>query len=1373
MDQVDKQNQLINLNDTVAATREDSEGHRMSGAHQAVNDQRLAGQTGQQDSPLGQQVTAAPHNSQQSTVSGQQSTPQVQVTMSEASRCIVPLTTKRPDISLADFIRSFELKAAANQMSDATMAVTFPALLEEDSVVHNQLAEMTDTERKSWARMKATLTHHEEPMRLQYLLKVPEIRFDTRKDPLKLKEEITKLIEKLYPKAAKTVKAQMLVDAYILSLPRELRSQVCLKSPKSIDEVLQTIEFVRQLQPENNGHYTRQPRPQQATYSTSSRDFSRQKQSYKSSRNESRPAKDKKKSNSCFKCGETGHWAKNCAKKEEVALVNDRIEPAVDSPRTMVDVSIDGKPCKVLFDNGSVASILPEDQFKPTVKQSKVFGTPNAGTLPTVGYHFANFDFNGLQINHSCYVGTSRVTILGQDFIAKHKVNLKHDRKIEFVLDDGKVYTLKGQSEQKKEELMDDSFKSGSYLTVDDDESEIEWIYTVNPKICYVFSDDTSEPCEAAGDQVQRGEQLMLSQWVERRWQHLFNGIGCSADIQHRIDTGDAKPFQARGRPLPIGLKHRIQVQIDEMLRDKVIEVSNSEWHSPIRPVEKPNGDIRLAINYRRLNQLTRTDAYPMPRMDEALLKLKGARILSKIDLRKGYYQIVLAKEDREKTAFSFDGQLYHFTRMPFGLATAPHTFIRLMHRIFHKVKHASVFFDDLVIFSDTVDEHKGHLAEVFTLLENHGLKLNKDKSVFGVSSVSFLGHVIGNDEVRPDPAKLNALRNYPEPRSLVELQRFLGMANFYRRFIANYGQLAKPLTKLTKCKDWHWSDEQTEAFKQVKQAMLKEPVVRLPDLSRPFIVKTDACMNGAGAILLQEDDDGNRYVIEYFSKAFNKAQLNYPVIEQEATALLWALEHWQYYLIGQQFTLETDHRPLQWLQSKKDCRGKLGRMSLRLQEFSGLTIKHIRGEDNADADALSRINAIDFELHSQLAKEQESDLALKVEREQQSEKFVLINQMLYFCETGNPDRLCIPRTRVQSILRTCHDVRAHLGYMKTAEHCRQRYYWPGMAKEIKQWIANCHKCATAKDNHVNSSVQQRATDVVSQHTWEKLSIDVVGPFAKSTQGNSYVVTLTDLFSKWPEIMVASEVTAESITKWLDEVIFPLHGYPREILTDHGPQFDSQHFKSYLKRHFIRHAQSTIYHHEANGQVERFNRTLENMIRCTVDAKLTNWDDYLHRQLFSYRTATHAATKVSPFRALFGREPRTVMDNKYPTRLHVNDELQQSITDNLQDAAEKRLTSANSKITNEPTYGVNDLIYWSVVPPSKCRKLQPRWVGPYEIVKVDLPNVTIRGSKGNQSEVHISQVKHCKNTSLPLAHLRTRKLYDLPEKDKLRLEREV
>lgn len=1338
---------LINLDQSIKGALEESEGQQGLRAAEVT--------------PLTTLTTEGTTQEQLSAASTEMATDRAQQ--------LVPMVVKRPEVSLGDFIRSFELKATANQLSDEKMAVLFPALLEEDSVVHNQLSELTEEEKKSWSKIKAILTKQEEPMRLQYLLRVTEIRYDKSKDPLKLKEEISKLIDKLYPNAAKKVKAQMLVDAFILALPRELRSQVCLKAPRTIDEVLQLVEFMKQLQPESVGHSFRQHRPSNPSSHHGSKDQQRPKSTFKPSRGDSRPGKHKKKEEGCFECGSKDHWARNCPKKADVAALHAVTEPAKVTPRTMVKVTVNGTDHKVLFDNGSVTSILPEQSFKAAVECKRVFGTPNHGKLPTRGYQIASFDFNGLQINHSCNVGPSSMIILGQDFIMKHRVDLNHDRRVTFHLDNGKSFIVRGESEEKKEELVNDSLNSGTYLYSADEDSDTDSIYVVNPEINYVFSEDISESTSEVREQTnQHGQQLTLTQWVHERWPHLFNGLGCTADVVHRIDTGDSRPIQARGKPIPIGLYQRIKDQVNEMLRDQVIEKSRSEWHSPIRPVEKPNGDIRLAINYRRLNQLTRTDAYPMPRMDEALLKLKGAKVLSKIDLRKGYYQIEMAHEDREKTAFSFDGQLYHFTRMPFGLATAPHTFIRLMHQIFHQVKHASVFFDDLIIFSDNVEDHKRHLADVFALLEKHNLKLNGDKSTFGVESVTFLGHVIGNDEVRPHPDKLKAIREYPAPQSLVELQRFLGMANFYRRFIANFGQLAKPLTMLTKCKDWHWGEEQVDAFAVIKKAMMTEPVVRLPDLTKPFIVKTDACMKGAGAVLLQEDENGNRYVVEYFSKAFNKQQLNYPVIEQEATALLWALEHWEYFLVGQKFHLETDHRPLQWLQSKKDCRGKLGRMSLRLQEFAFLTIKHIRGEDNADADALSRVNAIDFEVHAQLAKEQQSDSALTEMKEKQTDKFIVINNLLYFSETGGPDRLCIPRTRVEQILRASHNARAHLGYLKTTEHCRQRYYWPGMGKEIKSWISKCHKCATAKDNPSNTYVAQRPSDVTSKHVWEKLAIDVVGPFTKSTNGNLCVIALTDLFTKWTEIKVLSEVTAEIIVKWLEEEILSRHGYPMEILTDHGSQFDSAYFKSFVKRHCIKHTQSTIYHHESNGQVERFNRTLENMIRCVVDAKQSNWDQYLHKLIFAYRTAIHSTIKMSPFQALFGREARTLMDNKLPVRLN-DDERSKVIRTNLVNAAEQRLAQANSKV-NEPTYAVHDLIYWSVVPPTNCRKLAPRWSGPFEIVKVNPPNVTIRGSKGNTAEIHMSQIKRCNDPHLTIENLRTR---TLKQKNTLQLRREV
>ena len=367
----------------------------------------------------------------------------------------------------------------------------------------------------------------------------------------------------------------------------------------------------------------------------------------------------------------------------------------------------------------------------------------------------------------------------------------------------------------------------------------------------------------------QRNKSQKLNDLL-KKWKNLFHGLGKTDIIKHKIDVGNEKPIMRHSYRMPISVYPLAKESINEMLKEKVIEPSNSEWCFPVVPVKKKDGTIRIAIDYRKLNKISRKDAYPMPRIDDLLSKIKNARIFSRLDLKQGYYQIELEKSDKEKTAFRFDNKLYQFTRMPFGLCSAPQTFVRMMNKLFASDnENVLIYMDDCLIFSQNEKEHIGHLEKVFKTFASGGLRLNEAKCEFFKTSVEFLGFEIGNDEVKPLKSKVEAITKYPVPQNYKELSRFLGMAGYYRNLMPDYGKITSVLNSLgKKNKKFVWDIECSEAFEKVKLLLSSDPVVKIPDLRKRFIVKTDASMDGLGAVLMQEYAS-ERHIIEYASKSF------------------------------------------------------------------------------------------------------------------------------------------------------------------------------------------------------------------------------------------------------------------------------------------------------------------------------------------------------------------------------------------------------------------------------------------------------------------------------------------------------------------------
>ena len=426
---------------------------------------------------------------------------------------------------------------------------------------------------------------------------------------------------------------------------------------------------------------------------------------------------------------------------------------------------------------------------------------------------------------------------------------------------------------------------------------------------------------------------------------------------QHSIVTGDAKPIKLP--PYRVARQHEsfIRSEIEQLLVNGQIEKSSSPWSFPVVVVLKKDGSLRFCIDYRKLNAVTKKDGHPVPNIGELLDCLHGSTLYSTLDLASGYWQVVVAEADREKTAFVTKYGLYQWRTMPFGLATAPATFVRLMEEVLSDLrwKCVIVYFDDITVYSKSVEEHLVHLRLVFDRLRQAKLQAKGKKCVFGTDTISFLGYTVSAAGIQPDGGKVAAIRQFPTPHDVTSLKSFLGLTNFYRIFVQGYSAIAKALNRLLcKGQQFGWDEQCESAFQQLKDGLMAAPILATADFDVPFTVYTDASKYALGAILGQVQDTRPR-VVAYASRTFNKHECHYSVSEKEALAIVWAINHWQHYLLGdRQFTVVTDHHPLTGLRTIKDMHGRLGRWSLALQHYN-FVVQYRPGEKN-QVDALSRI---------------------------------------------------------------------------------------------------------------------------------------------------------------------------------------------------------------------------------------------------------------------------------------------------------------------------------------------------------------------------------------------------------------------------------
>ena len=394
------------------------------------------------------------------------------------------------------------------------------------------------------------------------------------------------------------------------------------------------------------------------------------------------------------------------------------------------------------------------------------------------------------------------------------------------------------------------------------------------------------------------------------------------------------------------------------MLDHGIIEPSSSEWSSPIVLVKKKDGSLRLCVDYRRLNAVSEADPYPMPRIDDLIDNLGGAKFISTLDLTRGYWQVPVSKECQPKTAFVTPFGLYQFTVMPFGLQGAPATFQRLMDRVIQGLgEYSAAYLDDLIVFSHSWTEHLSHLRSVFERLRAAGLTAKAKKCQLGMSQCVYLGHIVGNGQVSPETSKLEAVCSFDIPKTKKQVRVFLGLTRYYRRFIPNYSSIAAPLTDLTKNTEPNtvkWTEGCEGSFQKLKECLCKAPILYSPNFTKPFILQTDASDRGTGAVLSQKDDEGHDHPVAYYSRKFLPREEQYSTIEKECLAIKLAAQAFRVYLLGRPFEIQTDHRSLVWLDRLKDSNSRLTRWSLTLQPFQ-FTVTHRSGKANGNADALSR----------------------------------------------------------------------------------------------------------------------------------------------------------------------------------------------------------------------------------------------------------------------------------------------------------------------------------------------------------------------------------------------------------------------------------
>jgi hypothetical protein len=775
---------------------------------------------------------------------------------------------------------------------------------------------------------------------------------------------------------------------------------------------------------------------------------------------------------------------------------------------------------------------------------------------------------------------------------------------------------------------------------------------------------------------------------------------------EHRIDLTDEGIDPVYVHPYRVSPRERLLLEelVQELLDKNVIRESISPWSFPVVLVDKPGGKKRFCVNYKRLNDITKKSRFPLPRMEQALEKLAKAKHYTKIDLDSGFWQVKVAEEHKERTAFSTPFGHFEFNVMPFGLTNAPATFQRTMTQVLSKAgilnKTCLVYVDDIICFAgNSLDEHMLHVQEILNALEKAGLKAKLSKCHFAMSTIEYLGLIVDGETIRMKPSRIQSIKDLDpyKVKGRKDIQIFLGLMQAYSRFIPDLHRMSAPIRKVMGKKiGFSWGDDQVKAFIRIRDTLAHSQPLFHPDYDHPFCIATDASKQGLSGYLFQQIG-GEKRTIEFISRALRPNELNWHINEQEAQAVIWALEKFRHYVYGTHITVYTDSSCLKWIMTTKS-QGRIARWAMKLLEFD-ITLENIKGKDNIVPDALSRLcteapnlvtrdenNAvvsfysralqakfyvshgqtqISNEKHPHLPTLQEfSDqqradpvygpiMRVMMDEMDESElPSALRNKLSELClykqvmhSIVNNDlttaKIVVPDTLRSRVIAVYHDslVAGHCGIDKTLSKLQQMHYWVNMRRDVQAYVRSCNLCQQfalrrpAKTRPVSDSSRE-------ERPFECLSIDIVGRL-NTTKGTENIAILSVMccFSRWTYSIPIRDTKTETIVDALWNHVWSHHGVSARLISDNGPQFTSRIYNHMCRKFKIKPVRTAIYNPAANP-VERYHSFLKKLLSIFVKQYGPRlWDRYLPTVDYIYRTSPIAGLDISPFEIVYGRKP--------------------------------------------------------------------------------------------------------------------------------------
>jgi len=825
------------------------------------------------------------------------------------------------------------------------------------------------------------------------------------------------------------------------------------------------------------------------------------------------------------------------------------------------------------------------------------------------------------------------------------------------------------------------------------------------------------------------------------------------------VEPDSVPPYKAPYR-LSVKEDAELRTQLSALLGEGLIQPSKSPYAAPVLFVKKKDGAMRMCIDYRALNKITKKDRFPLPRIDDLLDSLHGSQVYSKIDLKSAYHQIRIRQEDIPKTAFRTPSGHFEFLVMPFGLCNAPATFQRQMNSLFGHLPFVKVYLDDILIHSNSVEEHQRHLDHVLGILRKNQFQTSLKKCQFWQTEVEFVGHIVRPGGLAMVKNKIEAIKDWETPISATDVRSFLGLANYYRRFVKGFAAIARPLNELTrKNQRFGWTPRHQAAFEALKNVLTSSPLLLIPDTSKPFVIHTDASDSATGAVLSQDQGNGLQPVA-FLSATLKDAEKNYSTYDKEMLAIIHACQAWRHLLHGVPTTLYTDHQALTTYKQHKTLNPRQARWLVDLHEFGDdLVIKYLPGKQNVVADALSRppikekdstidANHIPLNLLASVLTDDSFTSQLKdaylrdplttsflnSQTPPKNKDWQLTNDFIFQLDQDGQRRLYIPDDYVlkRLLLREHHDVviAGHLGRDKTYAGLCINFVWPGLQQDVFDYVSQCPTCQMTKSSNQRPAGLLKPLPIPAQR-FDHVNMDLIGPLPQTAAGHTAILTVVDRLSK-TAIFAPTTMTVDApgLAKLFFDNVFRRFGMPSAIVSDRDVRFTSNFWQALMSHLGTSLKMSTAFHPQTDGLAERANRTVEEMLRAFIDHKhQDNWDKFLTSLEFAYNNSVNRSTGYTPFFMLHGFHPNTPASllNLRASAAPAVDTMIKDIHDTLTSAKQnlavaqmRQQVDANKKRRHED-FEVGEKVYVSTKNlshlPTASRKLAYKYIGPFPIVK--------------------------------------------------------